>query len=110
MAKYHNHQRIKKQRTLVVKKSANARLADRATLVVAILEPLITIPQMIVIFTSKTAAGVSLITWVGYELLTIVWLWYAIVHKDRLIFLYQGLFFIIQTGVIIGGLMYGAKW
>jgi uncharacterized protein with PQ loop repeat len=109
MSKYHNHQRIKK-RTLVVKKSANTKLVDRATLIVAILEPLITIPQVITIFANKTAAGVSLTTWIGYELLTLVWLWYAIVHKDRLIFLYQGLFFVIQTGVIIGGLMYGAKW
>jgi len=108
MARYHNHKRIK--RTIVAKKTVNARLADRATFIVAILEPLITVPQVITIFSNRTAAGVSLITWVGYEVLTLVWLWYAVVHKDRIIFLYQGLFFIIQTGVIIGGLMYGARW
>lgn len=109
MPKYHNHKRLKK-RILVVRKTKNAKMADRATFVVAILEPVITVPQVVTIFVNKTAAGVSLSTWVGYEVLTLVWLWYALVHKDKLIFLYQGLFFIIQTGVIIGGLMYGAKW
>jgi uncharacterized protein with PQ loop repeat len=109
MSRYHNHHRLKK-RTLVVKKTKNVKMADRATFVVAVLEPIITVPQVITIFSDKTAAGVSLATWVGYEMLTLVWLWYAIIHKDKLIFLYQGLFFIIQTGVIIGGLMYGAKW
>lgn len=109
MSRYHHH-RIKKHRILTLKKSKNTKLVDSATLVVAILEPIVTIPQIITIFVDKTAAGVSLATWVGYEFLTLVWLWYGIVHKDRLIVLYQGLYMIVQTGVIIGGLVYGAKW
>ncbi len=106
----YNHSRVKKQRSLIVRAAQNVTLVDRATFVVAVLEPIVTLPQVITIFAHKTAAGVSLSTWVGYEILTIVWLWYAIVHKDRLVFLYQALFFVIQTGVIAGGLMYGAKW
>jgi len=109
MPRYHHH-RVKRNRTLVVKKSANYRLVDRATYIVAILEPLITIPQVYTIFAHRTAAGVSLSTWVGYEVLTIVWVWYALSHKDRLILLYQGLFMIVQAAIIVGGLMYGAKW
>lgn len=110
MSRYHRHQRIKKQRTLIVKKSKHTKLVDRATFIVAILEPLVTVPQVITIFADKTAAGVSLATWFGYEILTLVWLWYGFVHKDRIILLYQGLFLIVQSGVIVGGLMYGAKW
>lgn len=109
MSRYH-HSRVKKHRTLTVKKTKRSLFVDRATYVVAVLEPLVTVPQVVIIFVNKTAAGVSLATWVGYELLTMVWIWYGIVHKDRLILLYQGLFLIIQTGVIIGGLIYGAKW
>ena|ERR1019366_6226526 len=101
MSRYHRQQ---------IKKPEKPKLVDKATYVVAILEPLVTLPQVVTIFTNKTAAGVSLTTWVGYELLTLVWIWYALAHKDRLILLYQGLFLIIQTGVIIGGLMYGARW
>jgi len=93
-----------------VHRQAKAHLVDRLTYFAAILEPVITIPQVVVIFKSKTAAGVSLSSWIGYEILTAIWLWYAIVHKDRLILLYQGLFFIVQALVIIGALMYGANW
>lgn len=109
MSKYHNHKHLKK-RTLTVGRSKKPLLIDRATFVVAVLEPLVTLPQAATLYVHKTAAGVSLSTWVGYEVLTVVWLWYAVVHRDKLILLYQGLFFIIQTAVIAGGLMYGAKW
>ncbi len=110
MSRYHRHKRINKVHTLIVKKVLKPRLVDRLTFIVAVLEPVITFPQVYVIFENKTAAGVSLFTWVGYEVLTIIWLWYGIVHKDKMIILYQGLFMIVQTGVIIGGLLYGAKW
>jgi uncharacterized protein with PQ loop repeat len=109
MSRYH-HSRVKKHRTITVKKSKHSKLVDRATYIVAVLEPLVTVPQVITIFANKTAAGVSLATWVGYEVLTLVWIWYGIVHRDKLILLYQGLFLIVQTGVIIGGIIYGAKW
>ena len=109
MPRFHSHKHLKK-RTLTVGKSKKPLFIDRATFVVAVLEPLVTIPQALTLFIQKTAAGVSLSTWVGYEILTLVWLWYAVVHKDRLILLYQGLFFLIQTVVIAGGLLYGAKW
>lgn len=109
MSRYHHH-RVSKHRVIVVKKSAKYKLVDRATYIVAILEPLITIPQAYVIFSQRTAAGVSLSTWVGYEALTFVWVWYALIHKDRLILLYQGLFLVVQTAIIIGGVIYGAKW
>ncbi len=110
MSRYHRHKLINKHRTLIIKKSRHARLIDRATYVVAILEPLITVPQVVTIFAQHTAAGVSLSTWFGYEILTVIWLCYGYIHRDKIIILYQGLFMIMQTGVIVGGLIYGAKW
>lgn len=110
MTRYHRHTRAKTHKILIIKQSRQAKVVDRATFLAAIIEPLVTVPQVFIIFRSHTASGVSLSTWVGYEVLTAVWLWYGFIHKDRLILLYQGLFMIIQTGVIIGGVMYGARW
>lgn len=104
MSRYHRHINTKK------KKSNKYRLVNRATFAVAIIEPVITIPQAVDIFREHTAAGVSLSTWVGYEVLTLVWLWYGYVHKEKMILVYQGLFMVVQTAVIIGGITYGAKW
>lgn len=109
MSRFHRHHTTKK-RTLTVNKVKKPLLVDRLTFVAAIVEPLVTIPQAYVIFHNHTAAGVSLSTWLGYEVLTVIWLWYAIVHREKMILIYQGLFMIIQTVVIIGGLAYGAPW
>lgn len=110
MTRYHRHLHTKKRHVLIVTKQVKPKLVDRLTLVAAIIEPLITLPQAAVIFQHRSATAVSLSTWVGYECLTIVWLWYAIVHREKMILLYQGLFFITQAAVVLGGLMYGAKW
>ncbi|HVU59685.1 MAG TPA: hypothetical protein VHC98_02505 [Candidatus Saccharimonadales bacterium] len=110
MTRYHRHLHSKKRRVLIVAKKVRPKLVDRLTFVVAVLEPLVTVPQAVVIFQHRSAADVSLATWIGYETLTLVWLWYGIVHKERIILLYQGLFFVVQSAVIIGGIVYGAHW
>lgn len=103
-----SHQRKKK--TLQLKTKSNPLLVDRLVYIAAILEPIVTIPQAYIIFHDKTAAGVSLGSWIGFQILTAIWVWYGIVHKDKAIIIYQGLFFVIQAIVIAGGIIYGAKW
>lgn len=101
---------LKKRATPAAKKSKKMLMIDRATYVAAIVEPIITIPQATTIFIHHTAAGISLTSWVGYEILTVVWVWYAYVHKDKLILIYNLMYFVIQTVIIFGGIMYGARW
>lgn len=110
MSKYHRHVRQKRQKVLVVKKQANSKLVDRMTYIVAIIEPAVTLPQVYVIFHDRTAAGVAISSWIGYQLFTLIWLWYGIVHKDKIIITYQLMWLVMQMLIIIGGLMYGAKW
>lgn len=104
MTRYHRHKVQSKKHV------NNHRILDKAILAAAIIEPLMTIPQAWDIFRDHTAIGVSLSTWIGYEALTVIWLWYGFVHKDKMVLIYQGLFMIIQTIVIIGAIMYGARW
>ncbi len=92
------------------KKHRSRRLVDKLTLAAAIIEPLATVPQAVTIFIHHTAAGVSLSTWCAYEIMTIIWLWYGFAHKEKMILVYQGGFFIAQTAIIIGALVYGPHW
>lgn len=112
MPKYplQKHKTHKKHNVLVVKKQVEPPFIDRMTFVAAIVEPIITLPQAEIIFREQTAAGVSLFSWVGFQLMTAIWILYAVKHKEKLIFIYQGLFFLVQTAVIVGGIMYGANW
>ncbi len=110
MTKYHQHVHQKKHRALVLQKKAKAKVVDRLVYAAAIIEPIITIPQAVIIFKYQTAAGISLSSWIGFQILTMIWIWYGLVHKDKLILVYQGLFFIVQGVVIAGAIVYGAGW
>jgi hypothetical protein len=42
--------------------------------------------------------------------MTLIWLWYGIVHKEKTILIYQGLFFVIDGAVVVGAFLYGGSW
>lgn len=94
----------------MLKKPESKLFIDRLILVVAIIEPVLTLPQAITIFRNHNASGVSILTWLGFNFMVLIWLWYALVHKDRIVLLYQGLFFIFNTVVIFGAILYGGHW
>lgn len=104
MTKFH------KQAVLTADAQKPAWSVDRLIYIAAIIEPLILYPQAIQIFRYENAQGISIPTWIGINILTSIWIWYAITRKQKVIFLYQGLFFIANTLIIIGALMYGGKW
>jgi len=110
MSKIHRYKHQKKHRVLTINKKSKYRSIDRLTYIAAIVEPAITIPQVIVIFRDKTAAGIAISSLFGSQLFTLIWLWYGVVHKEKVIILYQLGWLILQTLIIIGGLRYGAKW
>jgi len=110
MTKIHRLNKQKKQRVLAIHRKAKYKTVDRLTYIAAIVEPAITIPQVIVIFRDKTAAGIAISSLFGAQIFTLVWLWYGIIHKEKVIVLYQIGWLVLQTLIIIGGLKYGAKW
>ena len=91
-------------------KHENRFFIDKIILGVAIIEPLFTLPQVIIIFRNKNATDVSIFTWLGFNLMTLMWIWYAIAHKEKIVLIYQLLFFLINCFVIIGAIMYGGQW
>ena len=85
-------------------------LADKLTYTAAMIEAFIVMPQVYQIFHDKNAAGLSLMSWTGFEIWNLVWLFYGIVHRDKVIIFYASSYGFVQLWVIVGGLMYGAKW
>jgi hypothetical protein len=51
-----------------------------------------------------------LLTWVGFNVLTAVWVWWAVLNKERVVLVYQGLYLFFNTIVIGEAIMYGAHW
>ena len=85
------------------------KLVDKAVYIAAFVEPATTVPQVLTIFRTKSAAGISLISWVAYLFFSILWLWYGIVHKQKALIIAYSLFGITEVLVIIGGILYGAQ-
>lgn len=83
------------------------RLLDNIVLVVGIIGPAMTIPQVLKIWLEQNAAGVSLISWSAYLILDLVWLLYGLVHKVKPIIISYLVWFILEVFLIAGILKYG---
>ncbi len=80
------------------------RLLDYVMYGVGIAAPIALVPQIIQIYMAKNAEGISLITWLLFTLLNILWALYGAVHKDRLIF-YANTFMIFFDLIIVAGIL-----
>lgn len=79
---------------------------DRIVLSLAVIAPAFEIPQLIEIYTKKSAENVSVITWGFFALMAIPWFIYGLVHKEKPIMILYLLWFLIDTAIVIGILMY----
>lgn len=75
--------------------------------VVAIIIPLMTIPQVLKIWINKSAQDVSLITWSAYSFSALCWLTYSIIRKDKPLIINSILWVILESLVIVGIIIYG---
>lgn len=79
---------------------------ERFALVAGIVQPLITLPQIIAIYGSQSAKDVSLLTWVGYLIFGIIFLIYGIVFNLKPIWVGQIIWVTMQTITVAGILLY----
>lgn len=62
--------------------------------------------QLLKIFLEKTSTGVSLISWMGYSFISLVWLIYGISNNEKPIIINSSLLFITQIITVIGIAIY----
>jgi uncharacterized protein with PQ loop repeat len=66
-----------------------------------------TIPQILAIWLSRQAAGVSLLSWSAYWLSALVWFFYGLQKRDRNIYLPCIGWLVLDGAVIVGAWIYG---
>jgi uncharacterized protein with PQ loop repeat len=105
---HHIHKRKRKHHKLekYPHENKSIRFLDRFLIVIAIVGPLIAVPQILQIFVLKSAEGVSGLSWGLYALFNIPWFIYGVVHKDKPITIAYSLSFIANLTVVVGSLMY----
>lgn len=63
--------------------TVEGQIIDRLVYLTTIVEPLFSLPQAYQIYHDKVAVSVSILAWFGF--MTLIWLWYGIVHKEKMI-------------------------
>lgn len=79
---------------------------DRLMSVAAVLFPLMALPQVYEIYSKHNVAGVSLLSWVAFMALGLIFLAYGIMHKIKPFIVTQVLWFIIDFLMVGGILLY----
>ena len=67
---------------------------------------LMTLPQVLTIWVSHQAVGVSVVSWSAYLLSAFLWFWYGLQKRDKNIYLPCVGWVGMDTAVIVGALIY----
>jgi uncharacterized protein with PQ loop repeat len=82
------------------------RVIRHMVLAMAVIEPLMTIPQILEIWVKQQAAGVSSLTWGFYLLSAVIWTIYGLQIKDKPIIIASILWIVMESAVLVGTLIY----
>lgn len=99
MARHYAHHRARLHR---LTKKQKEFLIRRAVLIVAIAEPLMTIPQIYEVWVNHQKAGVSLLTWAMYVVAAFIWLLYGLQLKDKPLIVSSSLWILTEAAVVAG--------
>lgn len=105
---HHIHKRKRKHHKLLEYPHSKKwiRFLDKFLLVVAVVGPLITLPQILKIYVGQNATGVSTLSWGLFALFNIPWIVYGVVHKDKPIIIGYSLWLVTNIIVVVGALIY----
>lgn len=102
-------QRHKTQRkeTGEKKRSPYIVFLDKMTFIIGVIGPFVVVPQIWSIFSTQSAEGVSLMTWLLMFIVTFPWVLYGLAHRDAAIITSFTLWEIANATVVVGVLLYG---
>lgn len=76
------------------------RIIDDWVMIVGVLSPLTSLPQIVQILETKDSEGVSILTWLLYVVLAAFWLIYGIAHKEKVIIVNNLLWIILELVIV----------
>lgn len=103
---YHIRKRIYQKHEPYPNPDKFKRFYDKLIYIVVIIAPITNIPQLLRVWVGKDAGGVSSLSWFLFSGISITWLIYGILHKDKHILLMNAALMIIQALIAIGAIVY----
>lgn len=99
----HSHKHIDR-----IHKKVKKQPKHHTVLIASIIYPLTTFPQILEIFSNKSAENISLLTYILYIFFTFIFLGYGIKEKLVPIVVLQSLWLVVYGLVVVGVLIYGS--
>ena len=101
----------KRKKSLVKEKVSKSqsklrKVMDRLVYMAGIIGPVMTMPQVIKVWSEKNASGIAVETWGAYLFLSLIWLSYGILHKEKPLIIMYSAYFLINVMIVSGVLMY----
>lgn len=87
-------------------KKQQQQLIRRSVLAIAIIEPIMTLPQIHEVWIKHHTSGVSISTWSLYALAAVIWLLYGLQLKDKPLIISSMLWIIMDSAVAVGTAVY----
>ena len=103
----HKHERGKHVLKSLRRRSRYIVFLDKLTFAAGVVGPFTVLPQIIQIFTTHSAADVSLTAWSLIFIVTLPWIFYGIAHRDRSIIVSFILWEVANALVVLGVFLYG---
>jgi uncharacterized protein with PQ loop repeat len=82
------------------------RFLDYLMYGVGVIAPIALVPQILQIYTTRSAAGVSLLTWLLIAFFNSLWALYGAVHKDKQLFFANVFVVFFDLIIVVGILLY----
>ena len=92
-----------------IKKLSNKQrkqLIRRSVLAIAVIEPIMTLPQIYEIWIKQKVEGVSTLTWGLYMGSAVIWLLYGLQLKDKPLIISSTLWVFTDMAVAVGTIVY----
>ncbi len=104
---FHKRKRIYLKHELYPHPNKWKRLLDTIIYPVALIGPILAIPQVLKIWSEKDASSIALITWVLLIIPAFLWVIYGFSHKEKPIILSSSAWILIYLLVITSKIIYG---
>ncbi len=103
------HVHVRKRHTLepYPARSFWKRVLDRVVLAVGVIGPVMSIPQILLIYVGKDATGVSSVSFLAWAVMNIPWIMYGMVHRETPIVITYTLWFFCNVLIFAGAVLYG---
>lgn len=82
------------------------RFLDKLLMIIAVVSPMMAIPQVYEVYGLHAVAGLSFISWASWALFNLPWIAYGFVHKQRPIVIMYTLWFLMNASIAVGILLY----